>query len=317
MTFAASLCQAEIQGEVIAASNGFLGRVGVMPANSNLPFLYISCSWPPYDLTHNGPPRYWLATPNGTSVLPNGWNINELAASDEDCQQTITLFTSPNMRFGAARWSHDGNRIAAGAWVWDLDTGEIAEEGIYVADVLRDGTGRPVGIANLALLIRTYAASMISWSGDDQRIAYQVSAPRSGGGTQIDIWVRDIPSGVETNITNSPDYSEDSPAYSPVAERIAFRREVPARNGEYRYDIYTMPAFGGAATRITTPTTPGGTHNEIPSYSPDGQYLLFVSSDGSFERDRDLYRIKSDGSGKATNLTGKQKGFFGINRWRR
>ena len=44
MTFAASLGQAEIQGEVIAAYNASVGRVGVMPANSNLPFQYISCA---------------------------------------------------------------------------------------------------------------------------------------------------------------------------------------------------------------------------------------------------------------------------------
>lgn len=315
MTFAASLCQAEIQGEVIAAYNGTVGRMGVMPASGNVPFQYIDCGG--IDLTHNGAPRYWLATEVGTSVVPPGVPNTVLTASDEDCQQTLLLFAAPNIRFDYVRWSHDGNRIAVHALVYDVDTGALVEDAICVAEVIRDGTGRPVAIGTLVPLVHG-ARALFAWSGDDQRIAYIVAAPRSVGGTQTDIWVHDIPSGVDTNITNSPDYSEDAPDYSPVAERIAFHRRPVNVKGSSNYDIFTISASGGTATRITGVTSGARKSSTYPGYSPDGQYLLYLSDDNNYGgTERDLYRIKSDGSGKATNLTGKQTGLFGRNLWRR
>lgn len=312
MTFAASLCQAEIQGEVIAAYNGTVKRMGLMAASGNLPFQYINCR--ANDLTHNGAPRYWLAAEVGTTEVAPGVPNTVLTASDEDCQQTLLLFAAPNIRFDNVRWSHDGNRIAVHALVYDLDTGALTDDAIYVANVIRDGTGRPVAIGNLVPLIHGSRA-WFAWSGDDQRIAYIVAAPRSGGGTQTDIWVHDIPSGVDTNITNSSDYSEDAPDYSPVAERIAFHRGPVNVKGSSNYDIYTISASGGTATRITGVTSGARKNSTHPSYSPDGQYLLYLSDD-SGGTERDLYRIRSDGSGKAMNLTGKQTGLFALHMWR-
>lgn len=59
------------------------------------------------------------------------------------------------------------------------------------------------------------------------------------------------------------------------------------RNGNY--DIYTVPAAGGAETRLTT--SPG--LDDGPEYSPDGKYIYFNSErSGSMQ----IWRMKPDGS---------------------
>ena len=186
-----------------------------------------------------------------------------------------------------------------------------------MADVVRDGTGRPVGVSGLHRVIASPGELLISWSDDDQRIAYVAAAPDANGGLQNDIWVHDLATSTSSNVTNSTGFNEDHPAFSPVDDRIAFIRRVAVR-GTYRYDIFTQPASGGTVTQVTTKGTTGAPQNLFPCFSPDGQYLTFSSgSSMSAVAEIDIYRIKADGSGRASNLTGKRTGSFRIPAWRR
>jgi len=70
--------------------------------------------------------------------------------------------------------------------------------------------------------------------------------------------------------------------------------------------------------QVTSKKTTGASSNRRPSFSPDGQQLSFSSgSSGSPLTRYDIYRIRSDGSGKAVNLTGKRDGDFRYHVWRR
>ena len=86
--------------------------------------------------------------------------------------------------------------------------------------------------------------------------------------------------------------------FSPDGKRIAFSRDV---NGNR--DIYTMPASGGAVTRVTT----AATVQESPIWSPDGTKLAFLSgpTDGYWgDSVVDVMMLNSTAPyGKAINIT--------------
>ena len=72
-------------------------------------------------------------------------------------------------------------------------------------------------------------------------------------------------------------------AWSPDSQTIAF-----TRGSADKADIFTIPAAGGAETRLTSDTI-----NDGPDYSPDGKYLYFDSSrSGSIQ----IWRMKPDGT---------------------
>ncbi|MDE6377229.1 MAG: DPP IV N-terminal domain-containing protein, partial [Duncaniella sp.] len=73
---------------------------------------------------------------------------------------------------------------------------------------------------------------------------------------------------------------------SPDGSRIAFT---------YKGDIYTVPAAGGTATRLTT----NPAYDTYPVWSPDGSRIAFASDrEGGF----DVYVMPSTG-GEAKRLT--------------
>jgi Tol biopolymer transport system component len=307
---------AAVVGEVITTWDAAVARHSVMSASNGGSFQHLTCGG---DLSYGGSPRYFVDAVAAANYLLDGYLASVLVASDEDCAETVVISNSPDMRFSnMPRWSHDGSRIAVYAESWDVtEDGIVKTSGIYVADVNRDGTGRPVGISGLHLVIRSPGEILVSWSGDDQRIAYAAAASNGGDGLQNDIWVLDLDSGISINATNSTGFNEDHPAFSPVDDRIAFIRMVAAR-GTYRYDIFTQPASGGTVTQVTTKGTTGAPQNLFPCFSPDGQYLTFsAGSSMSPVAENDIYRIKADGSGRASNLTGKRTGSFRVPLWRR
>lgn len=303
----------EIDGEVIAAHNRLTGNYAVMAAANGAGFTEMDCGG---DLTYQGVPRYFLKSVPGTTVLPDGYLNNQMVAADENCAQTMFLFGQPaNMRFSTVpRWSPDGSRIAVYARAFDLDSGIEIASGIHVADVVREGTGRPVGIENLALEIPLPGEASISWSGDGSRLAYVGSLPDGQGGQQTDIFVHHLGTTFSYNVTETDASNENNPSWSPVDERIAFQRLVSDRNG-YRWDIFTVSSAGGPATQVTSRRTTGQPQNIMPCFSPDGEFLSFSGGDAWF--DNDIYRIRADGSGKAVKLTRRRDGDFRLNFWRR
>lgn len=315
MLIAPAIALAAVPGEVIAAHNDANGWYVVMSAGNGSNFAQLTCGG---DLTHGGSPRYFLTSAVGTIKLGDGYPNNELVASDEDCVQTLTLTDARNMRFSdTPRWSPDGLRVAVHAHVFSNPgmTEDPALAGMYLADVQRDTvTGRPTGLTNLRLVVQG-GTDVLSWSGDSRRIAYVAAVPDGSGGWQGDVFVYDLESDASANVTNTPGFKEDHPAFSPADERIAFTRLVAIRGG-YRYDIFTIPASGGVATQVTSKGTTGAPQNRAPCFSPDGLNLSFASGPSATGR-YDIYRINSNGAGKATNLTGRRSGSFFYNLWRR
>ena len=94
--FAAGAAHAAVVGEVIAVYDGSIARRAVMSASNGGSFQYLTCGG---DLSYGGSPRYFVGTVATTDYLPDGYLANVLVASDEDCAETITISSPPNMRF--------------------------------------------------------------------------------------------------------------------------------------------------------------------------------------------------------------------------
>jgi Tol biopolymer transport system component len=89
-----------------------------------------------------------------------------------------------------------------------------------------------------------------------------------------------------------------APSFSPDGKRILYLKPDEKTGKSV---IWYMDADGANQTQLTQ----GESNEEAPSWSADGQYLLFASDAGLDESGRnnmDIYIMKSDGTGK-TQLT--------------
>lgn len=101
-------------------------------------------------------------------------------------------------------------------------------------------------------------------------------------------------------------HEDDSPAWSPDGQRIAFVREVLAEPGQPRNsDVYVIDARHGAQPKRLTDFV--GPDNGRPAWSPDGKWLAFTRGDepkfGAYNLSR-LAVVPSDGSAPARVVSG-------------
>lgn len=180
-------------------------------------------------------------------------------------------------------WSPDGKQIA----FISLRDGNAE---IYIMNV--DGTNVRRLTNNLSF--EGYPA----WSPDGKSIAFVsdrdepdlVGCGNTDGGCNTNVFVIDIDTLVETQITTFP-YYDEGPSWSPDGTQIVF---FSNRDGFY-HDIYIMDADGSNVLRLTdNPET-----DWRPAWSPDGKRIAFSSyRDGNDE----IYVMDVDGS-NVTRLT--------------
>lgn len=311
----AAPAQAEVVGEVIASSLYYSSNTAVLSAVDGKQYAEVLCGG---DLSHGGSPRYFVESLPSGNLLPDGYEGSAIVAADEDCVQPVIIANMPDMRFSTVpRWSPDGTRIAVYGERWNLQTGVLAERGVFLMDVIYDGSGRPVGTENQRLIIPLPGEMLLSWSGDGESIVYNNLVPDGAGGNQHDLFVFDLMTESSVNVTDTPDASEVEPYFSPVDDRVAYTRLVQIR-GSYHWDIFTLDLYSGAVVQVTSKKTTGSPANRRANFSPDGRYLSFSSGSISGPiMSFDIYKIRSDGSGKAVNLTGKRDGDFRFHVWRR
>jgi len=143
---------------------------------------------------------------------------------------------------------------------------------------LQSGMRRQLTAGTLA---KTYPA----FSPDGRTVAYE---------SENDIWSVDVDTGARARLTTNV-AADRSAAWSPNGREIAF---VSSRWG--RPAIYVMDARGerDGIRRIT----PEGSGGALPTWSPDGGFLLFTATRGESFYSREIYRVPAAG-GAATRIT--------------
>lgn len=182
-------------------------------------------------------------------------------------------------------WSRDGSRIA---FVSDRD----GDWEIYVINT--DGTGLR------QITFNDVWDSYPTWSPDDTQLAF---TSRQGG--DYDLYVVDLNTGELRRLTANP-YTDVHPAWAPSGDEIAYTTVI-AEGGALRKEIAILNVRNPSYPRRVTVSEPGEGLNSYPDWSPDGQWIVFVSDrDG----DGEIYIIPASG-GLTMNLsqaTGSNEG---------
>ena len=123
-----------------------------------------------------------------------------------------------------------------------------------------------------------------------------------------EIYVMEADGGNPQNLTKNPN-NDASPSWSPDGKRIAFvsDRDKKVKNFRPTFEIYVMDADGGNPQNLTN----NGSHDQNPSWSPDGKRIVFSSErDGHFIGEAgitsELYVMDDDG-GNQQRLTNNRK----------
>lgn len=167
------------------------------------------------------------------------------------------------------RWSPDGKKVVfqsyrRGGWhPWIMDA-----DGSHARRITSAPSGSP----------RHYEFDP-SFASDNKTIVFVSNSDLY----QVSV---DEPTPVRIG-ASTPSLLEASPTYAPDMQRIAFDGYHRGTNSLH---VYTVSPDGGDRQQLTS----GQAHHLSPTWSPNGEKLLFYSDrEGSFE----LYEMNADGSG--------------------
>ncbi len=201
--------------------------------------------------------KAWATTADGKL-----WNMNP----DGTEQKLIADFSGGVV--GTPAPSPDGKQVAITGFGINTDHPEI-----WVID--SDGSN-PHPLTKTTTVSTTRSGQKIlwsvhpSWTPDGQKIVY---ASTQSGSTQI--WTMNADGSSATQITagNAPDSPDSNvPEYSLDGKNIVFWSGYETEYG----DVWTMSADGANRTRITN--EPENINADNPTWSPDGQWVIFISN---------------------------------------
>jgi Tol biopolymer transport system component len=163
------------------------------------------------------------------------------------------VVSPPGFQCAFPAWSPDGGRIAM-----QCPSASGSDRDIYVVD--RDGSGFG------PLVTSPGSDNFPTWSPDGRRIAY--SSTRDGN---PEIYLRDLETGRDSNLTGTPDVQEELPVWSPDGRYIAFN----SRSGilENR-SIELLEVRTGLVRRLVDRLQA----SYFPDWSPDGKHLAFAQN---------------------------------------
>lgn len=149
-----------------------------------------------------------------------------------------------------------------------------------------------------------------SASPDGLRVAFAVSQAELGTGRRIeDIFAVDV-SGLNMKQLTTADGFDVSPAWSPVAARIAYHHYDT--NG--RSDIWIMNADGTAQLNLTG-DMPATAYRSSPAWSTDGSRIAFAQREsGVAGTEASIWTMRADGTDKR-KLTSTFSGFDASPTW--
>jgi dipeptidyl aminopeptidase/acylaminoacyl peptidase len=144
------------------------------------------------------------------------------------------------------------------------------------------------------LTVSNQRQTNVTWSPNGRWIAYTSDYD---GNEQWDLFVVSPGNGQVTNLTNTPEISEEGPMWSPDGNMLAYMVK-PKDSPTYEIDVMEVAT---KKVRHLTTNTPKELGNFSPLWSQDGKWIVF-SQGHATGKDSNIF-IADVATGKATNLT--------------
>jgi dipeptidyl aminopeptidase/acylaminoacyl peptidase len=144
------------------------------------------------------------------------------------------------------------------------------------------------------LTVSNQRQTSVTWSPNGRWIAYTSDYD---GNEQWDLFVVSPGNGQVTNLTNTPEISEEGPMWSPDGNMLAYMVK-PKDSPTYEIDVMEVAT---KKVRHLTTNTPKELGNFSPLWSQDGKWIVF-SQGHATGKDSNIF-IAEVATGKATNLT--------------
>ena len=128
-----------------------------------------------------------------------------------------------------------------------------------------------------------------SLSPDGNQVAFSWDGPREDN---HDVYVKLVGTGEPVRLTRAPERDE-SPSWSPDGQRIAFVRRIPERV----FEVFVMPALGGAERRVASFVLDSSRRSTRLSWSPDGKWVA-IGGKPSDSEPFGLWLVEIDGAEK-------------------
>lgn len=358
-SLSAALCLFALSGTHLNA-----GPIGVTtPETAGLVVFYDACTAQWYAMNPDGTSRQGLPS-IGTRVVVDlsrgttpmtilaGHQTDPTNFSSDQILEAITISGSPgNWTVGTpvqllqatdpsfryyARFSPDGGRIA---YIHQTYSPGYARE-IWIGDVVRDATGNPT----LSNITKVADLSTLGLPGDSNtepggELDFAPDGYRLVVTFHEDLWELFLGLDGHTltgvvRLTQTPDFWEQGPRWSPTAGEIAFWGG-PTTTCSFGgtclsfkdMNIYSLNVSTGAVRQVTTSNNSSGAGKQSPGWSPSATTLIYsaegqaafgkrgISSCSSLVN-FDLFQIRADGSKKAINVTNTAgNGVEGAPRW--
>ena len=188
-----------------------------------------------------------------------------------------TLYMTRNV--GESDWSPDGKQVAfisnmtgrSNLWI-------VPAEGGWPSQ----------------LTVSNQRQTSITWSPNGRWIAYTSDYD---GNEQWDLFVVSPSNGQVTNLTNTPEISEEGPTWSPDGTMLAYMVK-PKDSSTFEIDVMEIAT---KRVRHITTNTPKELGNFSPIWSEDGKWIVF-SQGHATGKDSNIF-IAEVSTGKATSLT--------------
>lgn len=147
------------------------------------------------------------------------------------------------------------------------------------------------------LTVSNQRQANIAWSPKGRWIAYNSDYD---GNEQWDVFLVSTSNGQVINLTNTPEVSEEGPAWSPDGEKLAY--SVKPKQSP-NYEIEVIEVLTKKVTHITS-NSPPQVSNLNPIWSRDGKWIVFTQQNAA-GKDANIFMASSAG-GRTANLTPHQ-----------
>ncbi|HWA59091.1 MAG TPA: S9 family peptidase [Gemmatimonadales bacterium] len=238
------------------------------------------------------PDGLWVTYEVSTHDTADDEEVSDLWMTSWDGQNTVRLTATPKASEHTARWSPDGR------WLAFLSSRGDSADATQLWLLSRRG-GEAEQVTHLATGIEDYA-----WSPDGSRLVFVITDPDSVEASGIEhlsplLEVTDL----QGNATDQPAWPRHKTPPPIVIDRYYFKEDYTGYVRRKRKHLYLFDL----ASRKLTQLTQGQSDERLPAWSPDGQYLVFVSKRVGDDPDRrdnwDLYVIQAAAGAVARQLT--------------